>query len=268
MMDKPTIKELGLDLLVLNKWQLFLTLFQPVFFFVLYFMLAFQGHLFLAPISLILMSYFTYGSTSHDLVHRNLGLSKNLNDFLLSFIEMISLRSGHAYKLSHLNHHKIFPHEDDIEGKASGMSFFRSLIEGLTFQIKIVSWALKNNNRKYRNRIIFEVCAVISIIISAILILPYTEVLLIYVILMIMGSWIIPLVTSYFVHNPFASHELLQTRLFRGRLYALLSFEHLFHLEHHLYPMVPHKNWAKLASRLDPYFKEKGIRPNYLFQKN
>ena len=124
-------------------------------------------------------------------------------------------------------------------------------------------WALKNNKRKYRNRIIFEVCAVISIIISAILILPYTEVFLIYVILMIMGSWIIPLVTSYFVHNPFASHELLQTRLFRGRLYSLLSFEHLFHLEHHLYPMVPHKNWPVLAKRLDPFFKANKIKPDY-----
>jgi fatty acid desaturase len=37
------------------------------------------------------------------------------------------------------------------------------------------------------------------------------------------------------------------------------KFDHLYHLEHHLYPMVPHKNWPKLAARLDGYFKREGV---------
>jgi beta-carotene hydroxylase len=32
-------------------------------------------------------------------------------------------------------------------------------------------------------------------------------------------------------------------------------------LEHHLYPMVPHKNWPKLARRLDSYFNGEKLKP-------
>jgi beta-carotene hydroxylase len=78
---------------------------------------------------------------------------------------------------------------------------------------------------------------------------------------MIAGSWIIPFITSYLVHTPEGVNELEQTKLFRGKFFSIISFEHLYHLEHHLYPMVPHKNWPALARRLDPYFKKQKIKP-------
>jgi beta-carotene hydroxylase len=78
---------------------------------------------------------------------------------------------------------------------------------------------------------------------------------------MIMGSWVIPLITSYIPHNPAGQTALTQTRLFRGRVASLIAMEHLYHLEHHLYPSVPHHNWPKLARRLDPYFKQAGVQP-------
>jgi beta-carotene hydroxylase len=83
----------------------------------------------------------------------------------------------------------------------------------------------------------------------------------VYVVLMIMGSWIIPLVTSYVPHDPEGSSELLQTRLFRGKVASLVAIEHLYHLEHHLYPAVPDHHWPALAKRLDPFFAKAGIRP-------
>jgi beta-carotene hydroxylase len=79
--------------------------------------------------------------------------------------------------------------------------------------------------------------------------------------LMIAGSWIIPFVTSYAVHAPDNDRELTQTRLFRGPFFSIVAINHLFHLEHHLYPMVPHKNWPKLARRLDHYFQSQGLEP-------
>lgn len=51
------------------------------------------------------------------------------------------------------------------------------------------------------------------------------------------------------------------TGLFRGKIASLIALEHLYHLENHLYPMVPHQNWPKLARRLDPYFKTAGLTP-------
>jgi beta-carotene hydroxylase len=91
--------------------------------------------------------------------------------------------------------------------------------------------------------------------------MSYTYVFMIYIGLMIAGSWMIPLITSYLVHDPNGEDVLHQTRLFRGWFYSLIAFDHLYHLEHHLYPMVPHKNWVKLSKRLDPYFEKMKIKP-------
>jgi len=78
---------------------------------------------------------------------------------------------------------------------------------------------------------------------------------------MVMGAWVIPLVTSYIPHNPEGRTAIFQTRLFRGKVASIIALEHLYHLEHHLYPKVPHHNWPKLARRLDPYFRVAGVEP-------
>ena len=41
----------------------------------------------------------------------------------------------------------------------------------------------------------------------------------------------------------------------------MLALGHLYHLEHHLYPAVPHQNWPELARRLDPHLRRAGVRP-------
>ena len=92
-------------------------------------------------------------------------------------------------------------------------------------------------------------------------VLPWTPVFAVYATLMVMGGWVIPLVTSYLPHNPDGLTALQQTRLFRGKVFSIIAMEHLYHLEHHLYPMVPHHNWPKLAKRLDPVFESTGVRP-------
>ena len=258
---KPTINELGLDLLHLSHFQVFQTIAQPFIFFVLYFVCAFQGYWVLAVICTMAMSFTTYGSTSHDLVHRNLKLNPKVNDFLLSIIELISFRSGHAYRQSHLNHHQNFPSKEDIEGQAAGMSFFGSLLEGLVFQFKIYFWALKRSKGRQHHIILLEGVLIIILVVFGVWSLRYNDVFAVYIALIVGGSWIIPFTTSYLVHNPEGKDELHQTKLFRGKFYAIIAFEHLYHLEHHMYPMVPHKNWVKLAKRLDPYFERMKVKP-------
>ena len=258
---KPTLNELGTDLLTLSKFKVVQTLLEPLLFFGLYFLFAFQGSWVLAFLSTVAMSFTTYGSTSHDLVHRNLRINRTLNAFLLSFIELISFRSGHAYRQSHLNHHKNFPSKGDIEGQAAGMSLFRSLLEGVVFQFKIYFWALKNSKGRTKRVIQIEGILVILLISIGFWSLNYTPVFAVYMGLIIAGSWIIPFITSYLVHDPGGKDELHQTKLFRGRFYSIVALEHLYHLEHHMYPMVPHKNWVKLAKRLDPYFEKMNIKP-------
>jgi beta-carotene hydroxylase len=256
----PTLNEFASDLTHISKFQRTLSLILPFLCAALYFCFAALGWWPLAVLALMCLSFVTYGSTSHDLVHRNLGLRKSTNDLLLSLIELLALRSGHAYRLAHLHHHARYPQRDDIEGAAARMSLMRTLLEGLIFQFKVWFWAVRRTGRE-RTRVIIEGVNCVLLAALAVMLYPLTAIFLVYVVLMIMGSWIIPLVTSYIPHEPDGKDMLTQTRLFRGRVASIIALEHLYHLEHHLYPAVPHQNWPELAKRLDSFFEESGVRP-------
>ena len=255
----PLLRDFGADITHISKARLFWSLMLPFVWIALYFLFASWRWWPLAVACLVCLSFVTYGSISHDLVHGNLGLRKTINDFFLTLIELLALRSGHAYRLAHLHHHALFPHDDDIEGAAARMSLTRTLLEGVIFQPKIWWWAVRQNHRG-RLLILLEGLGCFALIGLSVVLFPVTPIFLVYVVLMIMGSWIIPLITSYVPHDPDGDNELLQTRLFRGKVASLVALEHLYHLEHHLYPAVPHHHWPTLAKRLDPFFEKAGIQ--------
>ena len=165
----------------------------------------------------MLVTFLTYGSISHDLVHRTLRLPPRVNEALLCAIELLSFRSGHAYRVAHLNHHAHFPDDDDLEGAAAGMTWWRALVDGVTLQPRL--WWLAVRGQRDRAWTVAEAAGVVI------------------------------------------RTTLTRTRLFRGRILSIVALEHLYHLEHHLYPQVPHHNWPRLAQRLDPYFERAGVRP-------
>jgi len=256
----PALADLGLDLLHISNFQRVMAVITPFALVGLYITFAHLRLWPLAVLTLMYLSFVTYGSISHDLVHRTLGLSRRWNDFFLTAIELIAFRSGHAYRLAHLHHHARFPHEDDIEGAASKMSLGRTLLEGVIFQPRIMLWAAKRHHREHPI-VVLEIVLVLAWLTFCFATIRLTPIFAVYAVLMIMGSWIIPLITSYLPHNPEGQTALSQTRLFRGKVASFVAMEHLYHLEHHLYPAVPHHNWAKLARRLDPYFKAAGVEP-------
>jgi beta-carotene hydroxylase len=256
----PSLNDLGADLLHITPFQRISTLAVPFLCVALYLTLAFLRLWPLAVLALMYLSFATYGSISHDLVHRTLGLPRRWNEFFLTVIELLAFRSGHAYRLAHLHHHARFPHEDDIEGAAARMSFFRTLLEGMIFQPRILLWAARKHGRTHPI-VIVEIVLVLSLLAACFAVIPLTPIFAVYAVLMIMGNWVIPLITSYVPHNAEGRTMLTQTRLFRGKVASVIAMEHLYHLEHHLYPAVPHHNWPKLARRLDPYFKEAGVNP-------
>jgi beta-carotene hydroxylase len=256
----PELSKLAPELVSITEVQRIFTLSLPFLLSAAYFLFATLRWWPLAVLSLIALSFVTYGSISHDLVHRNLGLRRSVNDLFLSLIELIALRSGHAYRAAHLHHHARFPLSDDIEGAASGMSLLRTLFEGVIFQPKIWFWAVRRS-RQRRLLIWLEGCTCLFLIGLSLVLYPITPIFLVYVVLMIMGSWIIPLITSYIPHDPRGVNVLLQTRLYRGRIISIIALEHTYHLEHHLYPAVPHHNWPKLAKKLDPFFESAGLKP-------
>ncbi len=260
MNDLPSLDALGRDLLRVPVWRRAVSLVAPFVLTALFFILASQGEWIAALVCPVLLSFLTYGSISHDLVHRNLGLPKWLNEILLTLIELLAFRSGHAYRAVHLHHHASFPAEDDLEGAAAKMSLTRAAVEGLGLQGRLWFFAMRRKG-PHRAWAIGECIATTLLGIASIAVWPIAKAPLVYAALMVMGSWIFPIITAYIPHDAKGETELTQTKLFRGKVLAWLALEHLYHLEHHLYPGVPHHNWPELAVRLDPYFARAGLRP-------
>lgn len=256
----PTLDALGRDLLSVPKSRKVISLTLPFLFAALFFVLASKNFWLPALACPVLLSFFTYGSVSHDLVHRVLRLPYWLNETLLSLIELLGFRSGHAYRLTHLHHHARFPADDDIETSSIRLPRLRAIFDGVTLQPRLYFWALRKPG-PHRTWVIFEGLAIFLLLASAIAVLPWTPLPAIYAALMIAGSWIFPIITVLIPHDPHGQDALAHTRLFRGKVLSILALEHLYHLEHHLYPQVPHHNWPELARRLDPHFEERGIKP-------
>src|SRR4051812_25204323 len=130
MNEIPSLRELGSDLQQVPAWRRLLTLTLPFVWCGAYFAFASMGWWPPAVFALVALSFVTYGSISHDLVHKNLGLPRRLNDILLCSIELLALRSGHAYQAAHLHHHARYPASDDIEATAARKTWVGAVAEG------------------------------------------------------------------------------------------------------------------------------------------
>lgn len=254
----PTLHELGVDLLRVTWLRRLVTLAVPFAAMASYVLFASLRWWPLAVISIMALSFITYGSTSHDLVHHTLRLRPRLNDFLLSLIELLSLRSGTAYRLSHLYHHRHLLASDDLEGSVAYGALWRAIASGPTMQLRLWLWAWAKYP-EHRRALVVEGLGIVTLMLAAVAALRWTPAPLVYVALVVGGSWVFPLVTVYIPHDACGHTPLTRTRLFRGTLARVVAFDHLYHLEHHLYPAVPHHNWKPLADRLDPYFDRVGV---------
>ena len=197
----PRISELGRDLIELGKVQLVCTIVLPFAFVTAYFAFAIHGDWPLAVFALVAYTFYSYGSISHDLVHGNLGLPRWLNHVLLSVIELLGVRSGHAYRTAHLHHHATFPHTDDVEAAAAHGSFLGALLAGPLHQARIWRWAWRNSYYD-RRWILFEGAACVSMVGASVAMLQVSLIPLVYVALVILGSWTFPLFTAYLPHQP------------------------------------------------------------------
>jgi len=258
----PDLHELGTDLLTVTPWRRIVTIGLPFVIMISYAVFSYAGSWLLAVLSVMALSFVTYGSSSHDLVHQTLGLSRSRSQFWLSLIELLSFRSGTAYRLSHLHHHGHLLEDDDIEGAAVRMTLFQTLLSGPLMQVKLWRWAWKTHQRQ-RPQLALEATGIAVLMVLTAISIRWTPIVAVYAVLVIAGSWLFPLITVYIPHVTDGTTPLTKTRLFRGLLARVIAFDHLYHLEHHLYPAVPHHHWRTLAVRLDPYFERLGIHPNH-----
>lgn len=258
-LDLPTLAELGHDLLDTTPTQRFMSLTRPFLFAGLYLLFAMLGWWPLAILAVMLL-FISIVASAHDLVHRTLGLPRWLNDMMLAVIGMLVLESGHAYQITHLQHHRRFPHDDDPEGDPARMSLWRTILEGPIFLFRLWLWAWQRAPGQ-RGWLLLEVGWFVGFILAGLILWPQTPIFLIYAGLVVGGSWVYPLSTVHLPHNVNGKNALFQTYSLRGTIIPKLFLELTYHLEHHLYPAVPSHNYAELARRLESYLDRAGVEP-------
>ena len=202
-------------------------------------------------------------TVTHDVVHRSLGLSKSATEWALFAMGAVLLESGHAYRLTHLRHHRVFPGPDDPEGDPARMSLWRAIAWGPIFLPRLWIWAWRraDGQRGTRRWLALEALWPIVVIGLGIAVWQWTPAVLLYVVQVVVGSWVYPLLTVHLPHRNYGDTPLEHTHTLRGRLIPALFLELTYHLEHHLYPQVPSHHLAELSRRLDPYFERAGVQP-------
>lgn len=257
----PPLRLLGLDLLASSPWQKTVAIARPFICFAAAWVAALAGWWPASLAAIAALMFVTYASTSHDYVHRTLGLPRVLNESLLAVTEGLCLRCGHAFRLTHLQHHRHFPDHEDIESHGATTSLGRALLAGPGSQTRYWRWAWQHarpdEKRWLRAEIGFVVlawAAAFACAATRLSVLP-----LAYCATVTLAAWLYPAATVWWPHHHPGPEPHQQTRRMRGRWMAALLLHHNFHLEHHLYPSVPAHNWRKLAARLDPYLDAAGV---------
>jgi len=257
----PRLEALGSDLLATNRWQKVQPLVMPYAWATLFMLAWHLGFRFVSFGCLILVFSATSTST-HDVVHGSLDLDRKWTERLLFLLGAPILESGHAYRATHLEHHRIFPSHEDLEGEAAHLPVWRVLLEGPTFLPRIWLWAWRKANHHpiQRRWLLAEPLLPICGLGIGWLLLPLTSAVIAYVVAVLISSWFYPLFAVHLPHRHFGEDRISHAWTLRGRLIPRLFLPLAFHLEHHLYPMVPSHNLPLLAERLEPYLRTRGVR--------
>ncbi|QXJ26069.1 fatty acid desaturase [Actinomadura graeca] len=253
----PKLSELGADLLVTTRKRRFLTLSLPYAGVALFTAAALAGWWWLTP-PIAFGIFITVVTATHDVVHRALGLGRPATEWALFLLGAVLLESGHAYRATHLQHHRTFPSDDDPEGYPADLTALGAIFYGPVFLIRLWIWAYRRADVRQRLWLLAEAAFPLAVVGAGVL---FWRGLLVYATMMIVGSWVYPLLTVHLPHRHYGDTPLTQTRTLRGRVVPALFLELTYHLEHHLYPQVPSHHLASLARRLDPVLAEAGVRP-------
>jgi beta-carotene hydroxylase len=257
----PRLADLGDDLVGTSPLRRALILARPSAYLGAYAVAGATGHWVVALAALFLLVVAVV-STMHDVVHGVLGLRRRGTDVALFLLGALVLVSGHAYRRTHQHHHRVFPDETDPEGSAAFVGPLRALADGPVHIARIWWWALSRTRRRGpRAWIAAEGAVAVAQLAAALLLRHAAPAYSLYVLLVLTGGWLYPLLTVHLPHRHFGERPELQAHTLRGRLVPPLLLEQTYHLEHHLYPRVPSHKLPRLARRLEPVLRARGVVP-------
>lgn len=260
MSEFPRLDKLGTDLLLTTRRQRWLACARPFIGVAVFAVAACLDWWALTPI-IVFFIFVAVVTVTHDVVHGSLGLGPRQTDWALFVFGAVLLESGHAYRTTHLQHHRVFPAPDDPEGDPARMSFWGAVLHGPVFLPRLWWWAFRRHRGRFRERcwLLAEASWAVGVPVAGVVLWPVTPAVLVYVVLALVGSWVYPLLTVHLPHHDYGDNPLTQTGSLRGRFIPALFLELTYHLEHHLYPAVPSHHLPDLSRRLDPFFQQAGV---------
>jgi fatty acid desaturase len=256
----PRLESLGRDLLVTTHRQRWLACARPFLGLLALGTVAYLGWWWLAPV-IVFLIFVAVVTVTHDVVHGSLGLGPRQTEWALFIFGAVLLESGHAYRATHLQHHRVFPGPNDPEGDPARMTFWTAVLHGPLFLPRLWWWSY----RQFRGRpgprawLLAEAVWACGVPLAGILLYPWSAAVLLYAALVLVGSWVYPLLTVHLPHHHYGDSPWTQPSSLRGRIIPALFLELTYHLEHHLFPAVPSHHLVELSRRLEPHFQSAGV---------
>ena len=186
---------------------------------------------------------------AHDCYHRTLGVGKVATELMLFVLSMTMLCSTHAIRHTHLNHHRDPLGESDVEGNWARLPWYKAILGGELFSIMIQWFGLTQSSRRNRLLVAVDMLLIVSVVVTAFITMH--PVLVYQVLVMILANAMVGFFAVWSVHH--GCDEIVYARSERHPLINLLTFNLLYHIEHHLFPAVPTNHLPLLAKRLDDH---------------
>ena len=199
---------------------------------------------------------------SHNAQHYALGLPRIVQDSVLLALSVLMLASMHAVQATHLHHHRHCLDDEDSEGATARLSWWRALLVGPLFIIRLHVSAWHLAGRRKRVWIATELGA-ITLVLAWVSCATDSVALPWHACAMVTGECLTGFFAVWTVHHGCGAHEPGRTQ--RGRWLNQLSYSMFFHAEHHLFPAVPTAHLSELARRLDAAAPEIRRRPVLAF---
>lgn len=195
---------------------------------------------------------------AHDGYHHSLGTGKRTTTGILLLLSVLLITSLHSIRATHMEHHRNPLGDSDIEGSLAKVSWWQAMLGGVTYRLSIYRQGLRLSSRR-NQRIAYLEFGLIALVIATALVLSVfpiavpaiamsAQVLMYHILTMMLANASVGIIAVWGVH-----HDCDETvaRTERNLLVNFLTFNLLYHVEHHLFPAVPSNHLPQLAKRLD-----------------
>ncbi len=200
---------------------------------------------------------------AHDCYHRTLGVNKVATELMLFMLSITMLCSTHAIRHTHLNHHRDPLGDSDVEGNWARLPWYQAILGGGLFSVAIQWFGLTHGNRRNRLLVMVDMLLISAVIMTAFMTMH--PVLMYHVLVMLVANMMVGFFAVWSVHH--GCDEIIYARSERQPLINRLTFNLLYHVEHHLFPAVPTNRLPELAKRLDiaaPQWTQQPVLPKVI----